>query len=277
MPDEDYTDILYEVKDRITTITINVEKKLNALNGPQYLQLAKYLDEADKEEDTVCTIIQAKGKYFSAGANVRDISVMNSDPSEVFSHEFWLKNFVGRNVYLADLLHNHSKVLICALNGPVIGLSAAIVALCDLVYVNDENNTYMLTPFSNLGLVAEGATSATLFLRLGWSKASEALLFAKPVPGTELNRLGFFNGTYTGKGLTTDQFNEEVHKLIVSKFDGLYEPSIFANKKLLRHNRDTLINSANARESIVGFNRWIEGIPQSRFVQIANKEIKHKL
>lgn len=270
-------DILYEVKDRVTTITINLADKLNAMNGPQYLQFAKFLDEADKEEDTVCTIIQATGRFFSAGANVRDISVMNSDPSEVFSHEFWLKNFVGRNVYLTDLLHNHSKVLVCALNGPVIGLSAAIVAFCDLVYVNDENKTYMLTPFSNLGLVAEGATSATLFLRLGWSKSAEALLFAKPVPGTELAKLGFFNGSYTGKGLTTEQFNEEVHKLIVLKFEGLYEPSIFANKKLLRNNRDQLINSANAKESIMGFNRWIEGIPQQRFVQIANKEIKHKL
>ncbi|GBL48866.1 dodecenoyl-CoA isomerase [Candidozyma auris] len=277
MSDDEYTDILYEVRDRITTITINLDSKLNALNGPQYLQLAKFIDQADKEEDTVVTILQAKGRYFSAGANVRDISVANADPSEIFSHEFWLKNFTGRNVYLTDLLHNHSKVLVCALNGPVIGLSAAIVALCDLVYVNDENTAYMLTPFSNLGLVAEGATSATLFLRLGWSKSAEALLFAKPIPGSELNRLGFFNGTFTGKGLTTDQFNEEVHKLVLSKFEGLYEPSIFANKALLRHNRDQLINSANARESIIGFNRWIEGIPQQRFVQIANKEIKHKL
>ncbi|QEL62291.1 hypothetical protein CJJ09_004465 [Candidozyma auris] len=225
MSDDEYTDILYEVRDRITTITINLDSKLNALNGPQYLQLAKFIDQADKEEDTVVTILQAKGRYFSAGANVRDISVANADPQ--------------RSSPMKHRLHVDS--------------------------------------FSNLGLVAEGATSATLFLRLGWSKSAEALLFAKPIPGSELNRLGFFNGTFTGKGLTTDQFNEEVHKLVLSKFEGLYEPSIFANKALLRHNRDQLINSANARESIIGFNRWIEGIPQQRFVQIANKEIKHKL
>lgn len=271
------TDILYEVKGKVTIITLNVEKKLNALNGPQYLQLSKYIDEADKEEDTIATIIQSTGRYFSAGANVVDASVMNEDPAVIFSHEFWLKNFLGRNVYLTDLLHNHSKILVCALNGPVIGLSSALVALCDLVYVNDDTKTYLLAPFANLGLVAEGALSATLFMRLGWSKSAEALLLAKPVSGKDLDKLGFFNGNYTSQNLSTEQFNNEVYKEISSKVEGLYEPSILGLKKLLRDNRDLWVNSASAKEAVVGFNRWIEGIPQQRFAQIANKEIKHKL
>lgn len=272
-------EILYEVKDRVAVITLNLPLKLNALTGLQYLELAKLVAQADEEEETVATLIQGTGRYFSAGANVADRSLAGSveDPAELFSHDFWFKNFVGRNAYLVDLFHNHTKVLVAALNGPVIGLSAALVALCDLVYAIDEDKVFMLTPFSNLGLVAEGASSLTLFLRLGWSKAAEALLFSKPIPGRELDKLGFFNKTYTGEGLTTEQFNETVLKELVSKFDGLYEPSIFANKQLLKSNRDLLINSANSKELIVGFNRWIQGIPQQRFVQIANKEIKHKM
>lgn len=272
-------DILYEVKDRVAVITLNLPLKLNALNGSQYLELAKLVAQADEEEETVATLIQGTGRYFSAGANVADRSLVGNveDPAELFSHDFWFKNFVGRNAYLVDLFHNHTKVLVAALNGPVIGLSAALVALCDLVYAIDEEKVFMLTPFSNLGLVAEGASSLTLFLRLGWSKAAEALLFSKPIPGKELDKLGFFNKTYTGEGLTTEQFNETVLKELVTKFDGLYEPSIFANKQLLKSNRDLLINSANSKELIVGFNRWIQGIPQQRFVQIANKEIKHKM
>lgn len=272
-------DILYEVKGKVTVITLNLPLKLNALNGKQYLELAKLVAQADEEEDTVATMIQSTGRYFSAGANVADISLADgiTDSSELFSHDFWFKNFVGRNAYLVDLFHNHKKVLVAALNGPVIGLSAALVALCDLVYAIDEAKVFMLTPFSNLGLVAEGASSSTLFLRLGWSKAAEALLFSKPIPGTDLDKLGFFNKTYAGQGLTTDQFNETVYNEIVSKFEGLYEPSIFANKQLLKSNRDLLINSANSKELIVGFNRWIQGVPQQRFMQIANKEIKHKM
>lgn len=272
-------DILYEVKDRVAIITLNLPNKLNALTGEHYLQLGKYVAEAEEEEDTVATLIQATGRYFSAGANVTDRSLAGTveNLAELFSHDFWFKNFVGRNAWLVDLFHNHTKVLIAALNGPMVGLSAALVALCDLIYAIDDEKVFMLTPFANLGLVAEGAASSTLFLRLGWSKAAEALLFSKPIPGKDLDRLGFFNKTYTGQGLTTEQFNAAVLKEVTSKFEGLYEPSIFANKQLLKSNRDLLINSASSKELIVGFNRWIQGIPQQRFMQIANKEIKHKM
>ncbi|KAF7999294.1 hypothetical protein HF325_005970 [Metschnikowia pulcherrima] len=269
--------ITYEVRGRVTLITLNIPNKLNALDGKQYLQLAKYLQEADDEEDTVCTLLQSSGRYFSAGANFADKALTKADPAVIFSHEYWLQNFAGRNVYLTDLCHNHKKVLVAALNGPVIGLSSAIVSFCDIVYAIDEDKVNLLAPFSNLGLVAEGATLATLFLRLGWSKSAEALLFAKPVSGHDLNRLGFFNKVYTGKNYSTEEFNKVVFEDLTGKFEGLYEPSIFASKQLLKANRDLLINSASAREAIVGFNRWIEGIPQGRFVEMASKERKHKM
>ncbi|SGZ53350.1 CIC11C00000000084 [Sungouiella intermedia] len=272
-------DILYEVKGNVTVITLNLPTKLNALTGLQYLDLAKKIAEADEEENTVATIIQATGRYFSAGANVSDGTLAGTvgDPAELFSHDFWFKNFVGRNAYLVDLFHNHKKVLVAALNGPVIGLSSALVALCDIVYAIDDEKVFLLAPFANLGLVAEGAASSTLFLRLGWSKSAEALLFSKPIPGKDLDKLGFFNKTYSGEKLTTEEFNAKVLNEVKAKLEGLYEPSIFANKQLLKANRDQLINSASSKELIIGFNRWIQGIPQQRFVQIANKEIKHKM
>lgn len=272
------SEFFYEVRGKVAIITLNLARKLNALNGGQYLELAKLVAKADAEETTIATIIQSTGRYFSAGANIQDLSKMKlEDPAELFSHDFWFKNFVGRNAYLVDLFHNHKKVLVAALNGPVIGLSAALTALCDLVYCIDESKVFMLTPFSNLGLVAEGSSSATLFLRLGWSKSAEALLLSKPIPGEDLNKLGFFNKVYTGQGLTPEQFNEEVFKEVSGKLAGLYEPSIFHNKDLLRANRDQFVNSANSKELIMGFNKWIQGIPQQRFLQLSNKEIKHKL
>ncbi|CAH2353515.1 3,2-trans-enoyl-CoA isomerase [[Candida] railenensis] len=269
-------DILYEVRDKVTIITFNLPDKLNALTGKQYLLLAKLIERADKE-DTILTLIQSTGRYFSAGANIADKSLSNVATEELFSHEYWLNNFVSRNVYLADLFHNHSKVLAAALNGPVIGLSAALVSLCDLIYSIDEKKTFLLAPFSNLGLVAEGAASATLFLRLGWSKASEAILFARPIPGTDLTKLGFINKSYhETKFNSVEEFNKTVHDDLVRQFNGLYEPSILENKQLLKANRDTLINSASQREIIKGFNKWVEGVPQSRFAQLYQKDIKHK-
>ncbi|CAH6720478.1 3,2-trans-enoyl-CoA isomerase [[Candida] jaroonii] len=271
-------DILYEVRDRTVIITLNIPKKLNALNGDQYLLLGKLMERANEEEDTVVTIFQSSGRYFSAGANFADKGLAKLDVAELFDHKYWLGNFVARNTWLTSLFQNHKKVLVAAVNGPVIGLSAALVALCDLIYVMDDTKFHLLCPFSNLGLVAEGATSVTLFKRLGWSKASEAILFSRPIPGKELKALGFINQSYNDYNFkTTEEFNEQIYKDVLGDFQDLHEDSIFKNKQLLKANRDGAIDAANSNEVVTGFYKWIEGVPQSRFVQLAQKDIKHKM
>ncbi|KAI5962632.1 ECI1 [Candida pseudojiufengensis] len=275
MSDEE-NDITYEVKDRVTIITFNIPHKLNALNGEQYLKLGKFVEQANEEEDTVLTLIQATGKYFSAGANFADKKLMETDPAELFSHEYWLARFVARNVWLTNVFNDHKKILAAAVNGPVIGLSTGLLLLCDLIYVNDLSKFYLLAPFANLGLVAEGASSATLFARLGWSKASEALLLAKPISGVDCFNAGLINKHYDGK-YTTEEFNKQVFKELVSSFENLHEDSIFKNKELLKLTRDQFINQANSQEVMKGFYKWLEGVPQGRFAQLANKEVKHKL
>lgn len=269
--------ITYEVRGKVAVITINVPQKLNALNSAGYLLLGKHMEAADAEEDTVVTLIQSSGRFFSAGADFSD-SAISTDDKKPFDHEFWLGRFVGRNTWITDLFHNHRKVLVTALNGPVIGLSAGLVAHSDLIYSIDDSKVYVLAPFSNLGLVAEGAASATLFLRLGWSKASEAILFSRPIPGAELSKLGFINKSYGDhKFKSTEEFNKKVYDDVVAQFEGLYEPSILANKQLLKANRDKLVLSANSTEAVEGFRKWQEGAPQRRFKQLSLKQIKHKL
>ncbi|CAK9437445.1 uncharacterized protein LODBEIA_P18230 [Lodderomyces beijingensis] len=270
-------DIIYEVKDKVAVITLNIPKRLNALDGEQYLQLGKYVEQANNEEDTVMTIIQATGKYFSAGANFADKKMMQTDPAELFTHEYWLGRFVARNVWLTNLFNDHKKVLVAAVNGPVIGLSSALLLLCDLIYVNDLSKFYLLAPFANLGLVAEGASSATLLSRLGWSKASEALFLAKPISGQDCWNAGFINKHYDGKHKTVEEFNQAVQNELTDAIENLHEDSILQNKQLLKLSRDQSINNANSQEVMRGLGKWLEGVPQGRFAQLAAREVKHKL
>lgn len=269
--------ILYEVRNKVTIITLNIPEKLNSLTKPQFILLAKLMERADKE-DTVVTIIQSTGRYFSAGANLEAGKMLKMEPSVLFSHEYWLDNFVAKNVFLTDVFHNHSKVLVAALNGPVVGVSAALVSLCDLVYAINDTKLYLHTPFTALGLLAEGASSSTFFSRLGWSKSAEALLLSKPIPGVELTKLGFINKSYNEiKFDSVEQFNEKVHEDIVSQFTNLYEPSILANKQLLKSNRDQVVDSSAAKEVIKTFNNFVEGIPQQIVAQNMQRARKSKI
>lgn len=269
--------ITYEVKGKCAIITFNLPSKLNALGAAQYLQLGKFVEQADKEEETVATIIQSTGRFFSAGADFSDKKTLSKNAAELFSHEHWLGSFVARNTWLTNVFNDHSKILVAAANGPVIGLSAALLLLCDLIYVNDLKNFYILTPFANLGLVTEGSTSITLARRLGWSKASEALLLAKKIPGEDCAQNGLINKHFTGQSKSTEDFNKAIHELIQDSTESLHEDSIFGIKKLMKLGRDPAINYANSQEVVKGFNKWIEGVPQMRFAELANKERKHKI
>lgn len=80
------------------------------------------------------------------------------------------------NIELDDTFYSHPKILVTALNGPAIRLSAATVTHSDLIFATPE--TYLLTLFASLGLVTEGGTSVAFVRRVGIIKAKEALLFA---------------------------------------------------------------------------------------------------
>jgi peroxisomal 3,2-trans-enoyl-CoA isomerase len=232
------------------------------------VRLGKLVEEADAEEDTVMTLIQSTGRYFSAGANFADKAFTEADMSELFTHEFWFGRLVGRNVWLTDIFLNHKKILAAAVNGPVIGLSTGLLSLCDLIYVKDEKDFFLSAPFATLGLVAEGASSSTLFLRLGWSLSSEALLLGKRISGQDLTRVGFINRSFDGQFKTTEEFNEYIYNMLNDQFENLHEDSIFKNKQLLKANRAQLVQSANSSEIVQLLGKWLEGVPQAKFAEL---------
>ncbi|KAI0194941.1 ClpP/crotonase-like domain-containing protein, partial [Astrocystis sublimbata] len=154
---------------RIATITIDNDKKLNALDMEGYYTLAQSLREVAERDDIYITILTGKGRYFSAGA---DVSVGRELPPGTDLYKEWLSSFVANNLNITQAFYSHPKILVAALNGPVVGLSAALTAFADFVYA--APHTFLFTPFSSLGLVAEGGASHAFVQRLGISKANEA-------------------------------------------------------------------------------------------------------
>lgn len=263
--------ITYEVKGRAAIITLNNPKILNALTYQQYDQICGFLNRANDEPDTVITLIQSSGRAFSAGANAAAISKLDN------KLETWLDKSIARQVYLVQTFAQHKKILAVALNGPAIGLSAAFVLLCDLVYVNDLSKTFLLTPFPNIGVLSEGATTYTMFTRLGWSKAAEALLLSKRISGEDMHNAGFVNKHYQGKFKSVEEFNGAVLQELVDSVENLHADSIFKNKQLLKLMTERNIGAINSQEAYMGLGKWLAGIPQERFKRLSSGELKHKM
>jgi peroxisomal 3,2-trans-enoyl-CoA isomerase len=60
-----------------------------------------------------------------------------------------LQTFVANNLNITHAFATHPKILVIGLNGPVIGLTAALVAFADFIYC--APSTFLLTPFSSIG------------------------------------------------------------------------------------------------------------------------------
>ena len=190
-----------------------------------------------------------------------------------------VRNFVSNNVDVTRTFYTHSKILVVALNGPAVGLSAALVAMADFVYA--APHTFLLTPFSSLGLVAEGGASRTFVERLGISKANEALIMSKRITCEELEKTGFVNKVITapsGKKEDSEGFLKKVLEEVDDRLGThLNQSSLLKIKELIRRPERELLDRQNGVEAFMGMERFLSGVPQEEFRKLASGEKKHKL
>ena len=166
-----------------------------------------------------------------------------------------------------------------ALNGPVIGLSAGIISHADFIYATQS--TYVLAPFTSLGLVAEGGSSYTFVQRLGISKANEALILSKKIPAQELLQCGFLSRIYPTPENPSDcsAFHKQVLEDVRNEFlgRGLNRESMLLTKSLIRAGFEQKLGTLNVKEAFMGMERWIIGEPQKEFAALESGQKKHKL
>ncbi|KAI6778821.1 trans-enoyl-CoA isomerase-like protein [Emericellopsis cladophorae] len=264
-----------EYRGRVAIITIANESKLNALSQPDYYELAQSLREIATHNEVFITVILAKGRFFSAGA---DVSITRAAPSadNPDMHKHWLQSFVAFNLNICHAFSTHPKILVIGLNGPVIGLSAALTAFADFIYA--APSTFLLTPFSSLGLVAEGGASRALVQRLGPARANEALIMSKRITAPELVQCGYVNKIFeTGNGEDA-KFRELVLQEVDDRLgEHLIGSSLIGIKALIRRPELDVIDAQNVKEVFAGLDRFTSGVPQEEFRKIASGEKRHKL
>jgi enoyl-CoA hydratase/carnithine racemase len=275
MANEDLITVTY--KPRVAIITLNNPKKLNALNQDLYYLLGERLREVDKREDISVTVLTGNGRFFSAGADVT-----SSRPGGALSGNVRreiVRGFIANNIDITHTVAHHSKILVAALNGPAVGLSAALVSMADFIYA--APHTFLLTPFSSLGLVAEGAASRAMVERLGIAKANEALIMSKRITCDELVATGYVNKVIaapSGKPDDSDGFLQKVLEEVEDRLgEHLNQSSLLKIKELIRRPEREVLDRQNHIEVFAGLERFLMGVPQEEFRKLASGEKKHKL
>ncbi|RJE23006.1 peroxisomal D3,D2-enoyl-CoA isomerase [Aspergillus sclerotialis] len=275
MANEDIIKLTFQ--DRVALITLDRPEKLNALNQDLYYLLGERLCEIDRRDDIFITVITGTGRFFSAGADVTSSRPGGGLDSN--ARRELMKGFVANNVDVTRTFYNHSKILVVALNGPAVGLSAALIAFADFIYA--APHAFILTPFSSLGLVAEGGSSRAFVERLGIAKANEALIMSKRIPCDELVQAGFVNKVIEAPSKKSDDSAGFLKKVLEEVDERLgthlNQSSLVKIKELIRRPERELLDRQNGLEAFMGLERFLSGVPQEEFRRLASGEKKHKL
>jgi enoyl-CoA hydratase/carnithine racemase len=176
--------VLSELSGGVLTLTINRPEKKNALTRAMYQALADGIDGAADSPDVRCVLIQANGDIFTAGNDLGDFAAVNAgDTTANQARE-------GGNPLLIAL--GRAKIpLVAAVHGRAVGVGVTMLLHCDLVYVAED--ALLTTPFVNLALVPEAASSMLLPARIGHARAFSMFVLGEAVDGRTAAAWGIAN------------------------------------------------------------------------------------
>ncbi|UZD61703.1 enoyl-CoA hydratase-related protein [Brevibacterium sp. JSBI002] len=149
------TSVLTEVSGDVTTVTINRPESLNALNEETFQAIGAAFAEAAAH--TRAVILTGSERAFSSGADLR---------GEAASSE---------NIDLAGANRIIGKILdlpiptIAAVSGPAAGIGCSLALACDYLVMSETS--YLMLPFTKIGLMPDGGSTALVAASAGRHRA----------------------------------------------------------------------------------------------------------
>jgi enoyl-CoA hydratase/carnithine racemase len=193
-----YAEVLYEVKDRIATITLNRPDKLNAWTAVMEREVRAAMSEAAGDDAVRVIVLTGAGRGFCAGADMGLLSglsgraapgedaeaVRRRERAERGDDPAVRADFRGPYAYFPTI----PKPVLAALNGATAGLGLVIALYCDLRFASET--AVFTTSFARRGLIAEHGVSWMLPRLVGLQNALDLLLSARKIDAHEALRMG---------------------------------------------------------------------------------------
>ena len=179
-----YQNVLSEVKDGVSYITINRPKQLNALNKQTLEELNDAIIKADQNKAVKCLILTgANSKAFVAGADIKEFAHFNEEEGA---------NLAKDGQYMVfNLLENLSTPAIAAINGFALGGGLELAMACHMRVASE--NAKMGLPEVSLGVIPGYGGTQRLAQLVGKGKAMEMIFTAGMLTAEEAKEWGLVN------------------------------------------------------------------------------------
>ena len=126
--------VLYSVKERIATITINRPEKRNALNPALIEALTEAFFQAEEDELVKVIVLNSNGGTFSAGADLEYLQqLQNNNFEENVADSNRLKKLFTTIYYLP-------KIVIAQVEGHAIAGGCGLATICDIIFATPESS-----------------------------------------------------------------------------------------------------------------------------------------
>ncbi|TMJ23025.1 MAG: enoyl-CoA hydratase, partial [Alphaproteobacteria bacterium] len=176
-----YETVLYDIADRVCTITLNRPEKLNAWTRQMHVDLREAMQKAGGDESVRAIILTGAGRGFCAGADMGGLQAIGSGSSADRSTTAHTDLPGGST--LPEFRLNYSYI-----NGPAAGLGFVIPLYADLRFAAES--AVFTSAFAQRGLIAEHGVSWLLPRLIGLPAALDLLCSARKFRAPEALSLG---------------------------------------------------------------------------------------
>lgn len=243
-------DVEIGIADGVQVLRLARPAKRNALTSAMYRALADALAAGDASADVAVHVILGSGGVFSAG---NDIGEFLAHATEGGS------GHTGDALRFIRLLPLVEKPVVAGVDGPAVGVGTTLLLHCDLVYATPDAS--FSTPFLDLGLVPEAASSLLLPQRAGYVRAFEMLVLGEAFSADRAREAGLVNAVVSSAHLEAT-VHEAARRLALKPPEALR-----IARRLMRGNVDAILKrtdeeaaafrdrlkSAEAREAFEAF------------------------
>lgn len=242
----DYETLLFEVEERVATITLNRPDSLNAFSGQMGRELEDAYRRCDGDDGVRAAVLTGSGRAFCAGADF-------SGGAEVFGAQ---DDSSGFN---SDPLAFHPwdvrKPVIAAINGHAIGLGLTMALQADIRIVADDAKLAIVQ--NRLGVLPDARSHWTLPRLVGYSRATDLLLTGRRFSGADAAAWGI-----AVEALPAAEVLPRAHELAADIATNVAPLSVGLSKRLLW--RDQPASAAEIDELERRIHLEVMGRPDSR-------------
>jgi enoyl-CoA hydratase/carnithine racemase len=171
----DYTEIVYEVADRVAVITLDRPERMNAFTPTMMREMIDVFDQVDADDDVRAVIVTGRGRAFCAGADL-GLGGETFDASTTSGGEVRSAPRDGGGL-LTLRIFECTKPVIAAMNGSAVGIGVTMTLPMDIRVLSTEAKVGFV--FASRGIVPEAASSWFLPRVVGINQALEWCLTAR--------------------------------------------------------------------------------------------------